>query len=261
MAIREELQRVKHFAKIYSYPNGTMDIIASSAPDFGEKGWEKAENYAFSKPFEAKKSNIERSTGAESAERSMRRAKAQVRRLALSNSFSYFVTLTLNREKVDRYEPSEIIKKLNAWCSNMVQRKGLCYILVPERHKDGAIHFHGFFNKAVEMVDSGHKDSAGHVIYNIPAWSLGFSTAIELYGGYAQAVGYVCKYIGKQGDKPAGRWYYSGGDLKQPAVLYANISPAELVEMYGDKVYNFNVPMRRLALVQGVPVQVQREEE
>lgn len=28
-------------------------------------------------------------------------------------------------------------------------------VLVPERHKDGAIHLHGFFNDALPLVDSG----------------------------------------------------------------------------------------------------------
>jgi hypothetical protein len=261
MAIRSDLQSVKHFAKIYSYPDGSMDIIASTSPDFGEKGWENAENYGFSKALNVKKSKQERTTGAESFDRSMRRAKAQLRRLALSNDFSHFVTLTLDQTKVDRYDPAAIVRKLNAWCSNMVQRKGLKYILVPERHKDGAIHFHGFVNNVVEMVDSGHKDAGGHPIMNIPEWRLGFSTAIELYDEYHKAVGYVCKYIGKQGEKPAGRWYYSGGDLRQPAAMYANISPGELQEMYGEKCYSFNVPRRRLAIVQNVREQVQEEED
>jgi hypothetical protein len=259
MAIRSDLQSVKHFAKIYTYPDGTMDIIASTAPDFGPKGWENAENYAFAQPFVDKKSKSDRSTSPDSMERSMRRAKAQLRRLALSNTFSHFVTLTLDQTKVDRYDPAAIVRKLNAWCSNMVQRKGLRYILVPERHKDGAIHFHGFVNNVVELVDSGHKDASGHPIMNMPEWRLGFSTAIALYDDYHKAVGYVCKYIGKQGEKPAGRWYYSGGDLQQPDTMYANISPAELQEMFGDKCYAFNVPLRRLAVVQNVREQVQKE--
>jgi len=103
---------------------------------------------------------------------------------------------------------------LGRWADNMVRRKGLKYVLVPELHKKGGIHFHGFFNDSVQVVDSGHHDTAGHPVYNLPEWTLGFTTAIELYGDYPSAVGYVTKYIGKQGLRPMGRWYYSGGALK-----------------------------------------------
>ena len=154
--------------------------------------------------------------------RSMRRARAKVRRLALANEFSYFVTLTLSPEEVDRYDCQAIMKRVNRWLSNMVQRHGLSYILVPERHKDGAIHFHGFFNDAVEGVDSGHKTQSGQTIYNLPRWPWGFTTAMEVYGEYGAAVGYVCKYITKGGEKVGGRWYYHGGQLAKPEVEYLN---------------------------------------
>ena len=65
------------------------------------------------------------------------------------------VTLTLDQTQVDRYDMAAITRKLNAWLSNQVQRRGLIYVLVPERHKDGAIHFHGFFNDVLDRVDSG----------------------------------------------------------------------------------------------------------
>ena len=82
----------------------------------------------------------------------MRRARGKLRRLALANEFRWFVTLTIDPQKCDSFDGAAVVKKLNAWCSNMVQRKGLRYILVPERHKDGALHFHGFFNDALEAV-------------------------------------------------------------------------------------------------------------
>ena len=182
----------------------------------------------------------------------MRRARAKVRRLALANDFRWFVTLTLDPQKVDRYDPAAVVRKLNQWCSNQVKRKGLCYILVPERHKDGALHFHGFFNDALEAVDSGHKSKDGRKIYNLPGWTLGFTAAMEIFGEYAGAVAYVCKYIGKQGEKPAGRWYYSGGELKEPEVVYANIGVDELEQQYGAKCWATYVPGRKIAVVNGI---------
>lgn len=261
---------VKHFAKVLTYPCGLQDIVACSEPCFGPGGWEQRDQPPKGQSKgERKAANPE----AEDRERSMRRARAQVRRIALANGFKWFVTLTLDGSKIDRHDMAAIVKKLNAWCSNMVQRHGLRYILVPERHKDGAIHFHGFFNDCVKAVESGTIKLAsggkpkrprsekqrqqwlaegGHIVYNLPAWSLGFTTAIELYGEYTAAVGYVCKYIGKDGDKPAGRWYYSGGDLGQPRVDYAEISTRELVEEYGKKAILFDVPGKAIAVVNGI---------
>ena len=95
-----------------------------------------------------------------SADRARRRAATKVRDLALSNRFRWFVTLTLDRERIDRYDVGVITKKLNQVMDNLVRRRGLAYVLVPERHKDGAVHFHGFFTDAVRAVESGHTDGA-----------------------------------------------------------------------------------------------------
>ena len=264
---------IKHFAKIYTYPCGVQDIVASSAPDFGAKGWEESGADAKRRPRSEAHERKSSDPKGEDLERSMRRARGKLRRLALANDFRWFVTLTLDGAKVDRYDMRVIVSKLNAWCSNMVQRKGLRYILVPERHEDGAIHFHGFFNDALEVVDSGTLklpgvkkprrpksekqraewlENGGHIVYNLPAWTLGFTTAIGVYGHYSAAVGYVCKYVGKQGEKPAGRWYYSGGDLRKPEVAFAEISPAELLAEYGEKAFAFYPPGKQMAVVNGI---------
>lgn len=245
---------VTHYAKVYTYPCGVVDILCSSKPMFKEPGWEIAE---WAKPVRLPEAQTEaKAEGAapkeEDIKRSMRRAKSRLRRLALANEFRWFVTLTLSPEKVDRYDDAQVVRKLTTWAHNQVRRKGLKYILVPERHKDGAIHFHGFFNDALEAVASGHRDKHGHMIYNLPGWNLGFTAAIECYGDYAGAVAYVCKYIGKQGDKPAGRWYYSGGDLQEPAAVYGEISPQELQEQYGKRVFVFNVPGASMAVINGL---------
>ena len=250
---------VRHYAKIYTYPGGIQDIVASSAPDFGAKGWEKsgADTSKCKQKHERKSADPK----GEDLERSMRRARGKLRRLALANDFRWFVTLTIDPEKCDSFDGAAVVRKLNAWCSNMVQRKGLRYILVPERHKSGRIHFHGFFNDCLEVVDSGHTDKQGHPIYNLPQWALGFTTAIELYDDYVKAVGYVCKYVGKQGEKPAGRWYYSGGDLREPEITYAEISPAELAADYPEQVFVFYPPGKQMAVVNSIVLeQVQKGE-
>lgn len=264
-----------HFSKILKYPCGVYDIIASSSPVFRENGWESSENYA--KPRQQGAAPAQRRAKpqglAEDIERSMRRARAKVRRLALSNDFRYFVTLTLDQTRIDRYDPEAVVRKLSQWCNNQVKRHGLRYVLVPERHKDGAIHFHGFFNDALEAVDSGTirrpgskkprkprseaerqrwLAEGGCIVYNLPAWTLGYTTAMEVYGEYPAAVAYVCKYIGKEGEKPAGRWYYSGGDLEAPETIYADIGVNDLLQTYGKRAWSTYVPGMTIAVVNGI---------
>lgn len=230
---------IGHNARVKTYPDGSQEVLVCEAPIFGFDGWEDPR-----KPSKARRAK----EGGGDPDRAIRRAKAQVKDLALCTPFRWFVTLTLSPEKVrDRHDPVEVVRRLNHWLDNQVRRKGLAYVLVPERHQDGAIHFHGFFNDALLATDSGTMvppgggkprrprgaaqrahwvAQGGRVVYNLPGWGWGFSTAMELYGEYSKAVGYVCKYIGKDvsAGKIGGRWYYSGGALGRPRVDYADLS-------------------------------------
>lgn len=251
---RKVSYEIGHNTRIKQYPDGSMEVLVCNAPIFGFDGWEQD-----------RKVKVAKAAGhvADCPDRAIRRAKAQVKDLALCTDFRYFVTLTLSPERVsDRYDMAEVTRHLNAWLDNQVRRRGLAYVLVPERHKDGAIHFHGFFNDALEAVDSGTiippaggrprkprskaqaaqwLSEGGHKVFNLPGWSWGFTTAIELYGTYSKAVGYVCKYIGKDtaAGKIGGRWYYSGGKLGHPQVVYCDMSLEELAQEEGS--YRFAV--------------------
>lgn len=223
---------ISHNIRIKLYPDGGAVVLAATRPVFREPGWEAV------RPSVRERSGAEHDNQNEA--RAMRRARAAVRDLARATVFSYFVTLTLDKEKIDRYDEDIIIRRLNVWLDNRVRRCGLTYVLVPEHHADGAIHFHGFFNDALPAVASGHFDDAGHEVYNLPSWDFGFSTAVKLYGDYEKAVSYVCKYIGKEGAKIGGRWYYSGGKLSRPSVVYADGDFDKIAAAEG--VYIYSVP-------------------
>lgn len=251
---RKSSSDVHHCARLKTYLDGSSELMVCSKPVFIEAGYESAAKFNHSNRC----SNITRTVARDaadkagaseaSADRARRRAATKVRDLALSNRFRWFVTLTLDRERIDRYDVGVITKKLNQVMDNLVRRRGLAYVLVPERHKDGAIHFHGFFTDAVRAVESGHMDGTGHKVYNLPEWTLGFSTAIELYGTYSSAVGYVCKYVRKQEEKIGGRWFYSGGKLAKPAVSYPDVEWREAHEAGG---YEFSVGGSAYVILRG----------
>ena len=247
------IQEIGGNAIVYHYPNGDFDIVCAAEKVFTPPGWEESEDFsrlqAGTTPRPAGRSKGKKSEGDDRL-RSMRRARAKVRRLALANEFEWFVTLTLDPAKVDRYDPKAIMQTVNRWLDNMVRRHGLRYILVPEQHKDGAYHFHGFFAGDLEAVPSGHHDGHGHEFFNLPQWGYGYTTALRLYGTYSQAVAYVCKYIGKQqGERPLGRWYYSGGSLAKPEKTYAVLDYRELAEDCKDDAIEFEIPGSKMLVI------------
>lgn len=229
-----------HNAVVKVYPDGGAAVLVADKPIFREAGYEETTSRRKCGGGCAATPEARR---AESIERAKRRARAAVADYARCNSMRWFVTFTLDRTRVDRYDISAVLRTLNRWLDNRVRRDGLKYVMVPELHKDGAIHFHGLFSDSLRVVDSGTLTLGGgkprrprgtrerakmlaagaHVVYNVVDWPLGFSTALELYGDYDAAVGYVCKYISKAADKVGGRWYYSGGGLKKPARVYTDL--------------------------------------
>ena len=185
--------------------------------------------------FEARESVSHLSTRVygEENDQSRRRAYRKVFDYAACNSdiFDLFITMTLDKECVDRYNIDKIYPKLKNFLSSRVQRNGLAYVIVPEYHKDGAIHFHGLINSsAVKLKDSGKKygkrnsPCRGQRIHNVTDWKFGFTTAVKLSGDYMNVCKYITKYVLKQADggMVGGRYYYHGGELKSPCYEYIN---------------------------------------
>lgn len=171
------------------------------------------------------------------AQRAVRRARNKIRDMCYCTSFEWFVTLTLDSRKIDRYNWSDVLHAMTTWLDHRVRRYGLAYIIVPEHHKDGAYHLHGLINSALnkQMIPSGITDRrTGHSVYNLGAWQYGYTSCARITGTYHAAIGYVCKYISKEGQRIGGRWYYSGGnlyDLGTPTVDVYHIQrdPIDLV--------------------------------
>ncbi len=199
---------------------------------------------SFDTPLEYQKQSFDNTE--ENLLRSFRRAKSKLYDIIRCNpDMIYFCTLTYDDDIVERSNYSEVVKKFTIWADNRVRRNNLKYVAVIERHKKSkGLHFHLLMNDVLALVDSGTvkvpektkpiKISTADrykvpvadrkIVYNIPSWSYGFSTAIEITGDplRVKVSAYLQKYLIKAGEKVGGRWYYSGGALARPTYRYCN---------------------------------------
>lgn len=147
-----------------------------------------------------------------SVKSSVNRTVNQIYAISRSNRWEYFVTLTIDPNKLDSTDFNLISEKLNIWTNNLKKRYApdLKYILVPELHKDKKKwHFHGLFANigSMPLTFSGKtcigkfvydyvKKPYATKVYNIPLWKYGYSTA-TIVKDTAKASSYITKYITK----------------------------------------------------------------
>ena len=158
---------------------------------------------------------------------SLKRSKDKIFDIAFMNSdlWQYMVTLTLDKDKIDRYDKKEINKKLKKWLGHLVERNNVNYLIIPELHKDGAVHFHGLISGNLKLDFSSHYDNNNRPIYNLLNWKYGFSTCVPLDDNKVAVCKYITKYVTKSTTKILGNIYYCGGHSIKRDVpsVYQNI--------------------------------------
>lgn len=97
---------------------------------------------------------------------SISRTKRTILELGLANEWDYFITLTLNEEKVDRFDLEAWHDKFKEWLKYRRKKYGLkiAYLLVPEQHGDGSWHAHGLIRglMPLDLVSFAGMDKAGY---------------------------------------------------------------------------------------------------
>lgn len=74
---------------------------------------------------------------------SLSRTRRNIRELALCNNFEYFCTITVSSAKCDRYSLDEVQDNLRKCLRNIrISSNNFKYLIITEKHKDGAFHFH-----------------------------------------------------------------------------------------------------------------------
>lgn len=76
------------------------------------------------------------------------RARSMLLQYALCNTWDYFITITVDGKLHNRYDLGSTRSLLSQWFLDYRKKYGVNIkgVLVPELHKDGAIHYHGFIS-------------------------------------------------------------------------------------------------------------------
>lgn len=207
-------------ARVKLYPN-TQVLQVANEPIFRAAGWE-ARKREYDVPAKGHGKDPLRAAAVSRA-----RARAAVRDIALCNRFTHFFTWTLDASLIDRYNADEVKRRVTAMLKNLTFRKGFRYVIVPEFHKDGAIHFHGLcILGSVRIEVALHPYTGkplttdrGQPVYNMADWTLGFSTCIPIDENYERTCNYIVKYLSKDTQKIFGKWYLASRSLiKRPDI-------------------------------------------
>ena len=209
-------------------------------------GLEKIEYKSFSNLKGVPRNNVKNGTSTiEELERYNQRhvynRKKEINDLAYQNGcvdpWEYFVTLTFDKEMVDSYSHEEVTKYLSRWLNNQrKQNPDMKYLVVPELHKSGRIHFHGLFSHvpswqlvSARSPKTGRKIyKNGVLIYNLTNYKLGYTTVSKVQS-MERVSFYLSKYITKEllGLKNKKNVWHSKNLIK-PGLSYHYVTSSEL---------------------------------
>lgn len=199
------------YYRIWEYPNSNTPFKHSFLKrDRLEKGREDASrNSADILQFlEAK----EKEKTDERFNQSLSRSRKNILDILLCNEFDYFCTFTFDGQKIDRYNFNECKKQLSKFFMNFKNRyaSDFKYLVIPEFHKDGAVHFHGvcsgFPDGELTVPDIVYKRVGEHLVelpnvFNYHEWKryhkkFGFFNCSPIRN-YTACAFYISKYVTK----------------------------------------------------------------
>lgn len=195
-----------------------------------------------------------RNVNDEKLDNSISRSKNKVFEYALCNDFQYFVTLTLDKEKMDRSNINEYIKKLGQYIRNIKKStdQKIEYILIPEKHADGENwHMHGLMKGLQDLREYDEKENIPKrmkdkikkyreenlCLYEWLGYSKRFGfNCIEPIRNKEACAKYITKYISKNLDNDKGvteknkKKYYCSRGLKTSKNLKKGVIQTQKIE-------------------------------
>lgn len=163
-------------------------------------------------------SHSKRRKNPECSESSIRRTRTTLEDLCICNKFDLFCTFTFDPKRYNSKSVNFCRLYMRNWLHNTKNRSSehLQYLVVPELHKSGAIHFHALLRGYEgKLKDSKHCQN-GRRVYNLANWHFGFSTAVKIDNQEAVSR-YIRKYITKDMLLlPGKKRYFCSQGLERP---------------------------------------------
>lgn len=212
-------------------------------------GYEEEKNSLYEENKEENKNS--RNVNDEKLENNIIRAKSKVLEYALCNDFEYFVTLTLDKSKIDRSDVNNYIKKLGQYIRDIKKSTGekIQYVLIPEKHKDGENwHMHGLMKglkdlrryELSENIPKRMKDKIKKYreenldLYEWVGYSRKFGfNCVEPIRNKDACAKYITKYISKNLDSDKGvteknkKKYYCSRGLRAAKNIKKGVIPTQ----------------------------------
>lgn len=135
-----------------------------------------------------------------SIQRSVRRSRCVISDIIACNQFELWTTFTFDRMKHDRYDINHCKTVMQLWLNRQSRRSNdFQYLIVPELHKDGALHFHALLNgyKGTLRPTKARTKKNNLVVHKLTGYRAGNAQAVKIDGNYDAIIGYLNKYIKK----------------------------------------------------------------
>lgn len=146
-------------------------------------------------------------------ENNIKRAITKIYEYAFCNEWDYFVTLTINKNRYDRYDLKKyriaLTEKIKYY--NRHHPEKIKYLLVPEKHRLGGWHLHGLIkgipaDELMQLTDEMRLPNKirillkrGHKLYKWQMYEQNFGwNIIEPIRSHSAVSKYITKYIKKQ---------------------------------------------------------------
>lgn len=183
---------------------------------------------------------------------SFSRARSMVLQYGLCNEWDYFFTGTLDEQKFgSRFDVERYHKRFMQWIRDQRKAYGCKFdvLLVPEHHKDGAWHVHGFVHGLPQSAIGDFPENAprhlreeGFVNWPDYMAKFGWCSLAPIKDPIACAF-YVSKYISKELSDRAGETgshlYWASRPLKRAQHMSDVYVPTPALDRCCDREYDF----------------------
>ena len=182
---------------------------------------------------------------------SMNRTKKVIKDYAHGTYWDYAITLTLAPDKTkDRYNKEISVKQISKLLNNYKTKyPDFLYMLIPEYHKDGAIHFHGYLKNipSCDLIKTRKTNKYGRYIYNWKHWHnrIGYTRLDTMPDNIEERIkmnNYTIKYITLdlmiQSKVYNKKRYYCSKGLPKPKAKY--LTSSNVLLTFADNMNNYS---------------------